>query len=220
MLKLLDGIVAFHQNLSQQTQQTFAKLALGQSPDALFIGCSDSRVDPRIFASTDPGDVFVHRNVGNLIPAHDRASPDSGTAAAVEFAVLNLGVSDIIVCGHSECGAMQALLKGPGAGEPPHLHHWLAHGEDSLNHLRSGAFSDSSLSEQNRLSQVNVLSQRDHLMTYPSIRERVAAGALQLHGWWFDISTASVSTFDEEVRRFIVIDEDVVKKYRTRVTSR
>lgn len=220
MLKLLSGIVAFHQNLSPQTQQTFARLALGQTPDALFIGCSDSRVDPRIFASTDPGDVFVHRNVGNLVPAHDRASPDSGTAAAVEFAVLKLNVADIIVCGHSECGAMQALLSGPSESDPPHLHHWLAHGEEALNHLRAGNAPDPSLAEQNRLSQLNVLSQRDHLMTYPSIRERVAAGALQLHGWWFDIRTASVYTFEEDQQRFTVIDEDMVKRYRARVKSR
>lgn len=219
MLKLLNGIVAFHKTLSPQMQQTFAGLALGQRPDALFIGCSDSRVDPRIFASTDPGDVFVHRNVGNLVPAHNCASLDSGTAAAIEFAVHNLNIDDVIVCGHSECGAMQALLEGPSDNDPPHLHHWLEHGREALDRFHTGE-GNQGLPGHNRLSQINVLNQLDHLRTYPGIRERVLAGALQLHGWWFDIRTASVFTFDEEQNRFVVIDEQVLERYRAKAKKR
>src|SRR5271167_874721 len=114
MKKLVKGILDFRKNVRPGYQKTFAQLALGQSPDALFVACSDSRVAPNVFASTDPGDLFVIRNVGNLIPAcggdHGRSLSDESEAAAIEFALSNLEVANVIICGHSECGAMHALL--------------------------------------------------------------------------------------------------------------
>src|SRR3984885_10816693 len=116
MKKLVNGIVEFRKNLLPEYRQKFAKLAVEQKPDALFICCSDSRVAPNVFASTNPGDLFVIRNVGNIIPpcagSDGHSVADESEAAAIEFAIKNLNVSDIIVCGHSECGAMQALIKG------------------------------------------------------------------------------------------------------------
>src|ERR1700737_3168510 len=104
MKKLIQGIVDFRQNLSEESRSLFAQLALGQKPDALFIACSDSRVAPNVFASTNPGDLFVLRNVGNLIPPAS-SSQDCSASAVIEFSIFSLNVSDIIVCGHSECGA-------------------------------------------------------------------------------------------------------------------
>src|SRR5436190_3831044 len=112
MKKLIQGIVEFRQNVRPDYRDRFARLALGQAPDTLFIACSDSRVVPNLFASADPGDLFVIRNVGNLVaPAgSDGISPsDASGAAAIEFSLINLAVTDIVVCGHSECGAMHAL---------------------------------------------------------------------------------------------------------------
>src|SRR5690348_1183506 len=132
MRKLLHGIVEFRNNRRPDYREKFARLALGQAPDTLFIACSDSRVVPNLFASADPGDLFVIRNVGNLIaPAGGNgvSGSDESEAAAVEFALANLKVTDIIICGHSECGAMQVLLKGRGTIEPFHLRSWLRHGE-------------------------------------------------------------------------------------------
>src|SRR5690349_18694480 len=115
MRKLVHGIVDFRSKSTDEQRELFAKLALGQSPDAMFVCCSDSRVAPNVFASTDPGDLFVVRNVGNMIPDCDhfgKSISDRSEAAAIEFAVAQLSVRDIIICGHSECGAMRALIKG------------------------------------------------------------------------------------------------------------
>src|SRR3984893_9485910 len=104
MKKLIQGIVDFRKNLTEESRALFAKLALEQKPDTLFIACSDSRVVPNLFASTNPGDLFVLRNIGNLVPP--ASSPDSSASAVIEFSIFSLHVSDIIVCGHSECAAM------------------------------------------------------------------------------------------------------------------
>ena len=117
MQKLVSGIVEFRRSTQESYREAFGKLAVGQFPDALFIACSDSRVVPNTFASTDPGDLFVVRNVGNLIPPCDvqgHSSADESEAAAIEFAIQNLSVKNIIVCGHSECGAMGALIREIG----------------------------------------------------------------------------------------------------------
>lgn len=210
MKKLIRGIVEFRQNVQPGYREKFAKLALGQTPDALFIACSDSRVVPNAFASADPGDLFVIRNVGNLIAPAGGDGVSAGNeseAAAVEFALANLQVSDIIVCGHSECGAMQALLKDRNNLEPVHLRSWLRHGEDALERLEKEHGLDFSLALHNQLSQLNVLSQIEHLKTYPMVQERLKAGRLRLHGWWFEIRHADVYAYEEALNRFVLIDE-------------
>lgn len=215
MLKLLDGITAFHAGLTLEAQQRFAQLALGQSPDVAFIGCSDSRVDPRIFASKEPGDVFVTRNVGNLVPPNGAsvASPESaGTLAVIEYALLQLKVSHIIVCGHSECGAMQALLSGASFEQAPHLSAWLDHGRSSLQRLKQGDILDPDLRPHNQLSQINVVEQLDHLRLHPLVQRRLELGALQLHGWWFEIATASVYALEDD--HFSIIDDRHAEKIR------
>lgn len=210
MKKLIRGIVEFRKNVQSEYRERFAHLALGQAPDTLFIACSDSRVVPNTFASADPGDLFVIRNVGNLIaPAGGKgvSVSDESEGAAIEFSILKLGVKDIIVCGHSECGAMQALLAGQVPDGSPHLKAWLRHGEDSLAKERSGKAPDPSLAPHNRLSQINCLCQLDHLLTYPAVREAVNSGRLRLHAWWFDITHADVYAYDDSLKRYILIDE-------------
>lgn len=211
MKKLLRGIVDFRKNVRPSCKETFARLALGQRPDTLFIACSDSRVVPNLFASSDPGDLFVVRNVGNLIPPSDgsgHSGGDESEAAAVEFALLNLPVSEIVVCGHSECGAMTALLRGRAQVEAPNLQSWLRHGDASLGRMDAPSKLDAHLEGHNRLSQLNVLEQLEHLKTYPVVRERMRQGHLHLHGWWFDIREADVYEFDPEEERFRLIDEN------------
>jgi carbonic anhydrase len=202
MKKLIQGIVEFRKNVRPEYREKFAQLALGQAPDALLIACSDSRVVPNLFASADPGDLFVIRNVGNLVAPGDQAG--GSEAAAIEFALSNLPVTDVIVCGHSECGAMRALLTG--GSETPGLGSWLRHGEPALQNLRQGRVPDRSLAPHNQLSQLNVLSQIEHLKSYPLIRERVQKGTLRLHGWWFELKNADVYGYDERVGRFVLID--------------
>jgi carbonic anhydrase len=210
MRKLIKGIVEFRRSAQPDYREKFARLALGQSPDTLFIACSDSRVVPNTFASADPGDLFVIRNVGNLIPPAGQdglSQSDESEAAAIEFALEKLNVSDIIVCGHSECGAMQAVLNGRSAVAPAHLRSWLRHGEESLKRLTRGQAMDIELERHNQLSQLNVLCQIGHLQTYPLIKERVAAGKLRLHGWWFELKHADVYAFEESLGHFVLIDD-------------
>lgn len=210
MQKLLQGILNFRRNVAPGYAETFAKLALGQSPDTLLIACSDSRVVPNLFASTEPGDMFVLRNVANLVPPYDDSRPDTGTeseGAAIEFSVRTLGISDIIVCGHSECGGMQALMRGREQIPARSLRAWLANGDRSLFRYRAGERASPEPNAVNQLSQLNVLQQMDHLATYPVIREKMDAGKLRLHGWWFEISTTIVHAWDPLENRFVPIDE-------------
>jgi carbonic anhydrase len=193
----------------------FARLALGQRPDTLFIACSDSRVVPNLFASSDPGDLFVVRNVGNLVARYSGIDPLPGSdseAAAIGFALDVLPITEVIVCGHSECGAMEALLRSRPYHEVPYLDNWLRHAEDSLGRLDlPPVASDAHLERHNRLSRLNVLEQIEHLKTYPIVDERMRAGKLRLHGWWFDIKEADVYAYGAEDGGFRLIDEEYAR---------
>lgn len=216
MKKLIRGIVDFRNKVRPDYQETFARLALGQKPDALFIACSDSRVAANVFASTDPGDLFVIRNVGNLIPPCGKAGiseSDESEVAAIEFAILNLNVSDIIICGHSECGAMLAIVEGRQSLQAPHLKCWLRHGEAAHDKLKKGEHPDSGLAPHNQLSQLNVLQQLEHLRSYPLIADRIQQNKLRLNAWWFDIAKAEVYMYDNAQQRFVVIDESRIAEF-------
>ncbi len=210
MKKLIQGIVDFRSNRTEESRALFAKLALGQQPDALFIACSDSRVVPNLFASTNPGDLFVLRNIGNLIPPHDSVQ-DNSVSAVLEFSIFTLNVADIIVCGHSECGAMNALAKGSCTHQCPHLESWLTFGKESVRKVDAGLVLDSKLARHNQVSQVNVLQQMEHIASYPFIRERLNSREVRVHGWWFDIAQADVYCYEKEQNQFVLIDENEAK---------
>lgn len=211
MKKLIQGIVDFRASLTKESRELFAQLALGQKPDALFIACSDSRVVPNLFASKNPGDLFVLRNIGNLIPPFSLDETDNSASAVIEFSIFCLNVSDIIVCGHSECGAMQALTNSLDIHSCPHLNSWLKHGQESLKKIKEGFSLNPLLSEHNQLSQVNVLQQMTHIASYPFIKDRMEKKQLRIHGWWFDIAQADVYCFESEQNQFVLIDEEEAK---------
>jgi len=219
MKKLIQGIVDFRKNLTQESRALFAKLALGQRPDTLFIACSDSRVVPNLFASTNPGDLFVLRNIGNLIPPFSCSCQDDSAAAVIEFSISSLNVSDIVVCGHSECAAMQALSKGTDMPCCPHLESWLRYGKEALNKVREGLIIDRSLSEPNQISQANVLQQVEHIKSYPFIQERLEKKHLRVHGWWFDIAQADVYCYEQSINQFVLIDEKEAQQILKRLDS-
>lgn len=209
MKKLLHGIAEFRRTRRADYADTFARLALGQRPDALLIACSDSRVAPNLFASTEPGDLFVVRNVGNLVPPCAAAGASSGHSvpAAIEFAIEALSVKDVIVCGHSDCGAIRAIHEGKVPPAAPHLAAWLEHGRAVLPATRAAA----GLPLLDVLSQQSALLQLAHLRTYPTVQRAEAAGRLRLHAWWFDIRHADVLDFDAEAGRFVPLDEARVR---------
>lgn len=195
MRKLIRGIVDFRATRRQEYAETFANLALGQKPDAMFIACSDSRVAVNVFASSDPGDLFVLRNIGNLVPPYGNRG-GAGTAAAVDFAVDKLHVRDIIVCGHSDCGAMHARCGGLHALPDTPLRSWLEMGapEDVTGH------------DVNETSRANVLTQVDHLRGYPSVARAIAEKRLQLHGMWFDIRPVDVLYYEGSAGAWTILD--------------
>jgi carbonic anhydrase len=216
--KLINGVLEFRRTVRAQVKERFAHLALGQNPDVLLIACSDSRVAVNVFASTDPGDMFVVRNVGNLVPPYKDVenNPASAVAAAVEFAVERLKVRHIIVCGHSDCGAVKAMA----AGEVPEpgLRNWLnsGHPGQPQDFLEPAA---EDWPEIEHHSHWNVLAQVEHLRQYPCVRKALVEGRLQLHGWWFDLHNAEVQVYVAEEKRFCVLDEEVGQKLLAKLSD-
>jgi carbonic anhydrase len=209
MHKLIMGIVDFRERHLPELAERFRNLALGQSPDTLFIACADSRVVPNLLLSTDPGELFTMRNVGNLVPpatADGVSTGDLSEASAIEYAVSVLKVPNIIVCGHSGCGAMKATLNAELVAGAPNLSRWLYHADAATFRLAQEGPLDPSLPPYDQLSQLNVLTQLDHLRTYPVVREQVEKGRLELSGWWFDISSGDMHAWQEQEQRFARID--------------
>jgi carbonic anhydrase len=216
MRKLLRGIVEFREKSLPAYAERFRELSSGQAPDALLFTCSDSRVVPELLASTDPGDLFVVRNVGNMVPPatiDGSSTGDLSEASAIEFSVLVLDVRDIIVCGHSECGAMKAAVGNAPVQGTPNLNKWLHHSTSATFRLHQEGPLDRSLSVHDQLSQINVLVQLEHLMSYSIVRERVKKESLHLSGWWFDIATGEMLAYMRESRSFERIDRALVERF-------
>jgi carbonic anhydrase len=214
MEKLIKGIVNFRKTKQAEYCSMFSGLALNQSPDALLIGCSDSRVVPNIFASTDPGDLFTLRNIGNLVPPYsdkENLMTETSVAATLEFSLHYLNVSHIIICGHSECGAMRALIESNLGPDLLLCKKWLENATPSYERFKKIS-TQSNLSPCNVLSRINVLQQLEHLKTYPEVSQRLQTGKLKIHGWWFDLVTANIFHHDLEREDFILIDELETKK--------
>ena len=178
--ELLQRLRRFHDDTFPGVQGQFeALMADGQHPNALFIGCSDSRLVPYLLTGAGPGELFMVRNVGAFVPPHDGSAGYHGTAAAIEFAVLRLNVSRIIVCGHSHCGGIRALYEET-APEATNLTAWLELGREAALPVQVTP------EALRRTEQRSVVLQLERLMGYPMVRERVEAGQLALHGWHYE----------------------------------
>lgn len=209
MRDLIKGIVEFREKLQPQYAAKFQQLAQGQEPDSFFISCSDSRVVPDLIACTDPGELFTMRNVGNLVPPSTAAGDSTGDiseASGIEFAVLVLKVKSIIICGHSECGAMKAALANKPMPGMPNLEKWLHHAKTAVFRLENEGPLDEKYKPHDQLSQLNVLAQMEHLASYPIVREAVESGQLKLGAWWFDIGAGEMLAYERKGRRFSPID--------------
>lgn len=205
MQKLIQGIHAFRNEDFRPLQGLFEELAKGQNPETLFITCSDSRIDPNLLTRSKPGDLFILRNAGNIVPAH--GAPQSGEAATVEFAVAALGVKDVIVCGHTHCGAMKGLLDPGLISSLPAVSSWLSHAEtarrivkDNYGHLNGERLLTATVEE-------NVLVQLENLKTLPAVASRLVRGDLHLHGWVYKIESGEVFAFDSASGQFVAVAE-------------
>ena len=203
MERLYKGVLKFQESYFKKEKDFFKRLSKGQDPDVLFMTCSDSRVDPHLVTQSGPGDLFILRNIGNIIPPFNALKDKNSTAAAIEYAVMVLKVSDIIVCGHSNCGAMRALLGDEKEIEDmPHLRDWLRIAHPVKEHVTSVFGSESTEVIQCYTEKENVLEQIENIETYPFVEKAILEGRLFLHGWYFDIGTGRMSAYIPSENRF------------------
>jgi carbonic anhydrase len=209
MQRLVEGVHYFQNVGFQQQKELFERLAAGQNPEACFVTCSDSRIDPNLITNTQPGQLFIVRNAGNIVPCF--GTGNNGELAAIEFAVLALGVKDIIVCGHSHCGAMKGVLEPESLNELPAVKDWLRHArataeiiKDHYGHL-SGEDLVTATAEE------NVLVQLEHVRTLPCVASRVSRGGLNLHGWMYKFETGEVFAYDGKKGQFVKMERGEIK---------
>lgn len=195
--RLLTGVQQFREKEFPSRRELYAQITReGQRPHTLFITCADSRLDPELLTGSGPGDIFVARNIGNVVPAYGDML--GGVSAVIEYAVSALEVSEVVVCGHSDCGAMKSLLRPDSLDKLPTVKRWLTSSEaavsvsDAICAREDGSRFLSNLIEQ------NVLLQMNHLRTHPSVAGQIARGHLEIHGWVFDVNSGEVKMSNSE----------------------
>lgn len=208
MQRLVHGLHHFQQHVFRSQREFFERLANGQAPETLFITCSDSRINPNLITQTEPGELFIIRNAGNIVPplSHD----PGGEAATIEYAVEALGVSDIVICGHSRCGAMKAVMEPSLLADMPIVAAWLANAE-ATRRIAKTRYQD--LRGDDLLEVLvaeNVLVQIEHLRTQPAVAAALARGTVRLHAWVYAIETGEVYAYDPEQGQYAPIEGKLV----------
>jgi len=205
--RLLTGVRRFQREVYPGREAAYRQVVReGQKPHAFFITCADSRVDPELITQSGPGEIFVSRNIGNLVPAYGEMM--GGVSAVVEYAVAGLQVSQVVVCGHSDCGAMIGLLHPEKLERLPIVKSWLRNGEAALSVAQAHTSAPDGQVVLEELIEENVLLQLQHLRTHPSVAGRLAQGSLDLSGWVYDIGHGDVHIYDEERRKFLTVTPD------------
>lgn len=194
---VLSGVAKFQREVYPEKEDSFRQLAGGQQPEVLFITCADSRIDPNLITQTEPGELFICRNAGNVVPPHSNQT--GGMTASIEYAVAALGVEHIVVCGHTDCGAMKGALSPESLASLPHVKEWLGHCRAAVEVVRE---QKGELCEEHLdcVTAENIALQLQHLRTHPSVAAKLAVGRLQLHGWLYNIETGEVFSFNEQTR--------------------
>ncbi len=214
---IVKGVLDFRKHVYPQHKDLFGELASGQSPEVLFFTCSDSRIDPNMMTGTNPGDLFICRNAGNIIPPHSNET--GGMTASIEFAVAVLHVRHIIVCGHTDCGAIKGALDVQGLKGLPHVQEWLGHCRSAIEIVRErhNLPHDEPLDSQylNEAIEENVLQQVQHLRTHPTVAAKLATGKIKIHGWVYDIRSGNIRCCGQDSFQFEDFDSfysETIKK--------
>jgi carbonic anhydrase len=205
MKHVIAGTLRFRKEVQPTLSELFDRLAESQSPDVLFITCSDSRIDPNLITQAQPGKLFICRNAGNIVPPHQHHA--GGITASIEYAVQALKVRDIVICGHYGCGAMDAAMDLDSVSDFPHVCDWLIHSRAAVavvDHSHPGLEHDERL---NQLCERNVVLQLQHLATHPYIAARLATHEIELHGWMYEIGTGMVKAWNARQERFLPVEE-------------
>lgn len=204
--RIIQGINAFQANYFSAHQEFFQQLSQKQSPEVLIITCSDSRIDPNLLTQTKPGELFVIRNIGNIIPPHGTLNSSEG--AGIEYAVAALNIKHVVVCGHSHCGSMKALLQLNKLNEDmPLVYDWLKHHGEPIRRLLKENYGNSHPEELLKIAiEENVLTQIENLKTYPVIHSKVRSGKITIHGWVYGIETGEIHAYDSQGDRFYLLN--------------
>ena len=208
MKSLFDGVKEFSKNDFARNQELFQRLGTAQSPHTLFIGCSDSRVVPDLITKSLPGDLFVVRNIANVVPYYRASSEYLSTTSAIEYALVVLNVENIVVCGHSNCGGCQALLMDEDSlSRIPHTRQWLElvhEAKDKAEAIANRVGTSEGI--QWLIEQENIVEQMNHLLTYPWVEERYSKGQLNIYGWYYEIETGTVYNYNAQEKVFEKIE--------------
>jgi len=203
---LLAGVRRFRRTIYPQNRERYERAARQpQKPHTLFVTCSDSRIDPELLTQSGPGDIFVTRNIGNLVPAYGEML--GGVSAVIEYAVEALAVQQIVVCGHTDCGAMKGLLHRDKLTGMPTVNNWLRNAEAALSVVKARNTAVGEHAELEELIAENVLLQMNHLRTHPSVAGKIAQQKLSVYGWTYDIGNGSVNMYDTTTEKFISLDD-------------
>ena len=213
MPKIAAGVVKFQQEAYPKKKDLFETLAGGQSPETLFITCSDSRISPNLVTQSDPGEVFIIRNAGNIVAPHTKQT--DGGSATIEYAVAALKVKHIVVCGHTGCGAMGAAMDPSGLDALPHVKEWIGFSRAAVQITNEIADGKSDDDKMLTLIEQNVLLQLQHLRTHPYVAQALAAKEIELHGWVYNIGSGQVTAYDPRDDRF----EPVAERYADDVSA-
>ncbi len=212
MRKLIKGVHQFQTKYFDTHREMFEQLSLGQHPRILFITCCDSRIDPNLITQTQPGELFIIRNIGNIIPPYGATT--GGEGAAIEYAIQELGIKDIIVCGHSHCGAVKGLLQlGNLAEEMPLVYDWLKYAEATRRIIKENYQGYEGEELLNAAIEENVLNQIENLRSYPVIHSKLYSGKLKLHAWIYKIETGGVFVYSTERCNIQAAHEDDINEY-------
>ena len=210
MDRIIEGVAKFQREVYPQYSELFKELAHAQAPETLFITCADSRIVPDLITQSRPGELFICRNAGNMVPAYGEMQ--GGVSATIEYAVTVLPIRDIVVCGHTGCGAMKALMHPEQVESMPAVRSWLSHGELARRMVQDNDQDLTAEDKLRRLTEENVVAQLEHLRTHPSVASKLRTGSLRLHGWVYEIGTGRVEVWDAEQKRFVFIAEYVAAR--------
>jgi carbonic anhydrase len=199
--KLIAGHQHFLADIFPERREEFHLLAEGQKPEILFLTCADSRVVPDLILQTQPGDLFICRNAGNVIPRDGK--PAGGVSATLEYAVQVLRVRHLIVCGHSDCGVMSALMNPDSLDGMPFVRDWLRHVEPAWKYVSEANLHADKQTLHTALVHANIHAQLDHLRTHACVQQALAEERLQIHGWYYDLLSGRIERYDEAERRFV-----------------
>jgi len=206
MDSLFDGVKEFNANDFLENKTLFEKIGRSQEPHTLFIGCSDSRIVPNLITKTLPGELFVIRNIANLVPPYRTSDEFLATTSAIEYSVKILNVSTILICGHSNCGGCNALYMDEARGdEIPHTRKWLELAKNVRSKMLKLKIADPAVREW-MTEQLNIVEQMNHLLSYPYIREKYNKGELNILGWYYIIGTGEVFNYQKNENKFVKIE--------------